>query len=634
MDITEVKIGDMVTFKNKQGKMVKGKVIHRHSGKDAAHLAGHVNVEKMGGESYPFTVHASKIKPAIKEETEMDDIKEVVDDLIDNIDAGNNIEAEQIFQELLQTKVAELLDIAKQEVAANMFNTEECTECDEANEQNVFTGYGKTPYKTKPRSPEHEARLDAHIKKANAENDAKSEKLRQKGLKFKRGVHEEVEEAVVVKPTSAVQSAIDAYKKKKAAATHDGKTNPPMPAVKKEEVNLEEGNPDNKMKKKAFVQKLGNKIYRQNLAAGKKTPSVAPDTAFQSREMQNKRLARKAMKEEVEITSEALKGNQHKIDANKNGKVDAHDFKLLRGRKTPKQVDELKSTTLRSYIKKAKADGKEKSKMSDDIRARAAHRGKKPSWTGKTIIANLAAAKTKRDGKIAMAKDKLKTEEAEQVDELSKNTLKSYLDKAPDSYRELKKTKGLTASKTMRRSTGVARAAIGILKKGMKEETVNELKQSTMTKAFAARSDPQGPESDSKKADKTLGHIKRKHGDAGVANAEKHATAKHFGRSSVDSKNQGNYTRPTDTRNISKRVTKAGKLNKTDSATLKKHYKYKLAKEEVTQDVEVTEASYAKKGNIFKKISKKASRKYGKDRAAKIAGAVIAKMRKKTGGKK
>jgi hypothetical protein len=30
---------------------------------------------------------------------------------------------------------------------------------------------------------------------------------------------------------------------------------------------------------------------------------------------------------------EALKGNQHKIDKNKNGKVDAHDFKILRGEK-------------------------------------------------------------------------------------------------------------------------------------------------------------------------------------------------------------------------------------------------------------------------------------------------------------
>ena len=31
--------------------------------------------------------------------------------------------------------------------------------------------------------------------------------------------------------------------------------------------------------------------------------------------------------------AEELKGNQHKIDANKNGKVDGHDFKILRNAK-------------------------------------------------------------------------------------------------------------------------------------------------------------------------------------------------------------------------------------------------------------------------------------------------------------
>jgi hypothetical protein len=42
--------------------------------------------------------------------------------------------------------------------------------------------------------------------------------------------------------------------------------------------------------------------------------------------------------ESVEV-DEALVGNQHKIDANKNGKVDAHDFKLLRRKKT--QTEEV-----------------------------------------------------------------------------------------------------------------------------------------------------------------------------------------------------------------------------------------------------------------------------------------------------
>jgi hypothetical protein len=37
------------------------------------------------------------------------------------------------------------------------------------------------------------------------------------------------------------------------------------------------------------------------------------------------------------LRKEELKGNQHKIDANKNNKIDAHDFQLLRGRKKVKE---------------------------------------------------------------------------------------------------------------------------------------------------------------------------------------------------------------------------------------------------------------------------------------------------------
>jgi hypothetical protein len=46
--------------------------------------------------------------------------------------------------------------------------------------------------------------------------------------------------------------------------------------------------------------------------------------------------------ESVEV-DEALTGNQHKIDANKNGKVDAHDFKLLRRKKTQTEEVEVVS---------------------------------------------------------------------------------------------------------------------------------------------------------------------------------------------------------------------------------------------------------------------------------------------------
>jgi hypothetical protein len=39
------------------------------------------------------------------------------------------------------------------------------------------------------------------------------------------------------------------------------------------------------------------------------------------------------------VTKEELKGNQHKIDKNKNGKIDAQDFKLLR-KEEVEQIDE------------------------------------------------------------------------------------------------------------------------------------------------------------------------------------------------------------------------------------------------------------------------------------------------------
>ena len=52
------------------------------------------------------------------------------------------------------------------------------------------------------------------------------------------------------------------------------------------------------------------------------------------------------------IVDEELKGNQHKIDANKNGKVDAHDFKLLRAKKDMKkeEVEQLDEEIGRAHV--------------------------------------------------------------------------------------------------------------------------------------------------------------------------------------------------------------------------------------------------------------------------------------------
>jgi hypothetical protein len=56
------------------------------------------------------------------------------------------------------------------------------------------------------------------------------------------------------------------------------------------------------------------------------------------------------------LRGEELKGDQHKIDANKNGKIDSHDFKLLRGKKKANEDIELDERELSP----AEADKKEK----------------------------------------------------------------------------------------------------------------------------------------------------------------------------------------------------------------------------------------------------------------------------------
>ena len=76
--------------------------------------------------------------------------------------------------------------------------------------------------------------------------------------------------------------------------------------------------------------------------------------------MYSDNLTQKVAQAAAKIMDEELKGKQHKIDANKNGKVDAHDFKLLRAKKEVKeeseQIDELSKATMGSYVNKSAKD--------------------------------------------------------------------------------------------------------------------------------------------------------------------------------------------------------------------------------------------------------------------------------------
>ena len=118
------------------------------------------------------------------------------------------------------------------------------------------------------------------------------------------------------------------------------------------------------------------------------------------------------------IMDEELKGNQHKIDANKNGKVDAHDFKLLRAKKGMKEAAEKMATKdhdqdgkietgkaefLGSRIRAAKAAGKLKEETDLDEAFPSVDDAKKRMDAGKTSTGSVTKTKTglihKRDYK-------------------------------------------------------------------------------------------------------------------------------------------------------------------------------------------------------------------------------------------
>ena len=117
-----------------------------------------------------------------------------------------------------------------------------------------------------------------------------------------------------------------------------------------------------------------------------------------------------------DMKKEELVGNQHKLDKNKNGKLDAQDFKMLR-KEEAEQIDEISKDTLKSYIPKAAKSSRIHGMISTDYKNRA-ERVRRPGL--KKALANLSDKyKSKawsREDMIGKAVDKL-TKEDVQIDE-------------------------------------------------------------------------------------------------------------------------------------------------------------------------------------------------------------------------
>jgi len=96
---------------------------------------------------------------------------------------------------------------------------------------------------------------------------------------------------------------------------------------------------------------------------GKYDEAAKPDFLDFDKDGDKKEPMKSALAAKKKVAEE-LKGNQHKIDANKNNKIDAHDFAILRGKKkvkegrefTEKLLETVRKSDVPAYLRKAKGD--------------------------------------------------------------------------------------------------------------------------------------------------------------------------------------------------------------------------------------------------------------------------------------
>ena len=319
---------------------------------------------------------------------------------------------------------------------------------------------------------------------------------------------------------------------------------------------------------------------------------------------------------EDEEVYEALKGTQHKIDANKNGKVDAHDFHLLRKKKKvaeeAEELDELSTDTLRNYRAKAKDDAYDAADVDDDRRLRKRSMG---SWdAGKKIL--------KRG-------DALRKEEAEELEELSKSTMGAYTKKAAADFSARKPKMGYDGQlkKMQNRTVGVNRALDKMY--GEEAEQIDEI-SAEKKDAYAQKAGKQlsGLFAKSNTADGARKYYNRKNAVRKIANEE----AEQIDEILDTPKKAADYKAKAE-KSFKDNIWKGGeKAVRTTTKRL-----YGLSHPKVAEEVEIEEKLDMKKasmGTVVKDFQKSDAPQFiGKSQKKRQAMAVAAKLTAERGGK-
>ena len=309
---------------------------------------------------------------------------------------------------------------------------------------------------------------------------------------------------------------------------------------------------------------------------------------------------------EDEKVYEALKGSQHKIDANKNGKVDAHDFHLLRKKKkVAEETEDLDEAAKDKHFEK------QSPKMQTAINM---HLRKGLDYTS----AVKAAAKHVK-------------EEVEELEELSKSTMGAYTKKAAADFTARKPKMGYDGQlkKMQNRTVGVNRALDKMY--GEEAEQIDEI-SAEKKDAYAQKASKQLPglfKKSGETANDARKYYNRKNTVRKIANEEADQIDE-----ILDTPEKAAAYKAKAQKSFSKNVWISG--DKAAHQTAKKRL-YGLSHPKVAEEVEIEEKlnmDKASMGTVIKDFQKSDAPQFkGKSQDKRRAMAIAAKLTAERGGK-
>jgi hypothetical protein len=322
---------------------------------------------------------------------------------------------------------------------------------------------------------------------------------------------------------------------------------------------------------------------------------------------------------EDEKVYEALKGSQHKIDANKNGKVDAHDFHLLRKKKkVAEETEDLDEAAKDKHFEK------QSPKMQNAINL---HLRKGLDYTS----AVKAAAKHVK-------------EEVEELEELSKETVRTYYNKAGEQGKKIADkmkmgggdwSDGGSDTKTLKKRAAGRTMALkrrsGEIKMSEEIEELEELSAATKN-SYAQKAGKQLPglfKKSGETANDARKYYNRKNTVRKIANEE----ADQIDEILDTPEKAANYKAKAQ-KSFSKNVWISG--DKAAHQTAKKRL-YGLSHPKVAEEVEIEEKlnmDKASMGTVVKDFQKSDAPQFkGKSQDKRRAMAIAAKLTAERGGK-